>query len=227
MTTSGVADEWESLSSADKEGMLLATEARTLGSQGEKHGNDVGAVLVVPSTDQNAVNAWRVLAWGCARSLEAQQHDEGGGAGRGGDPEGQSAKKRKKGSESKIDVHAEMDAVCYAARRGIAVEGAVAFVTRSPCNKCLPLLVAAGITRVVYSDSIGRHTSAESERRQLSVAADNGVELVEGVPCVPRELARHRDWLDGKGLRLFPRREVRNTGGHTADGTPGISGGAL
>jgi len=40
---------WDRLPAADREGMLLATEARTLGSQGGKHGNDVGAVLVVPA----------------------------------------------------------------------------------------------------------------------------------------------------------------------------------
>ena len=47
---------WESLSHADREGLAAATEARTLGSQGSKHGNDVGCALVHPSDG-------KVIAW--------------------------------------------------------------------------------------------------------------------------------------------------------------------
>jgi deoxycytidylate deaminase len=63
------------------------------------------------------------------------------------------------------------------------VEGATAYITRSPYNRCLPLLVAARVARVVYGDygdAVTRHTSAETGARQMTIAEDAGVELVDG-----------------------------------------------
>lgn len=47
-------------------------------------------------------------------------------------------------------VHAEQNAVADAARRGISVEGCVAYVTHYPCINCAKILVAAGIERIKY-----------------------------------------------------------------------------
>jgi dCMP deaminase len=47
-------------------------------------------------------------------------------------------------------VHAEANAVAYAARHGVSVEGCDAFVTMSPCGPCAQLLINAGVVRVVY-----------------------------------------------------------------------------
>jgi dCMP deaminase len=50
-------------------------------------------------------------------------------------------------------VHAEMNALIQAARRGHAVDGASAYVTNMPCTTCAKALVTAGIMRVVvFSD---------------------------------------------------------------------------
>ena len=50
-------------------------------------------------------------------------------------------------------VHAEMNALVQAARRGHGVEGATAYVTNMPCTTCAKALIAAGIKRVVvFSD---------------------------------------------------------------------------
>ena len=50
-------------------------------------------------------------------------------------------------------VHAEMNALVQAARRGHAVEGATAYVTNMPCTTCAKSLITAGVTRVVvFSD---------------------------------------------------------------------------
>jgi len=51
-------------------------------------------------------------------------------------------------------VHAEMNAVADAARRGVSIEGATAYLTREPCPMCLKLLIAAGIFRVVCDEVI-------------------------------------------------------------------------
>lgn len=50
-------------------------------------------------------------------------------------------------------VHAEMNALVQAAKRGHAVEGATAYVTNMPCTTCAKALITAGVERVVvFSD---------------------------------------------------------------------------
>jgi len=49
--------------------------------------------------------------------------------------------------------HAEMNAIAQAARHGVSVDGATAYVTNMPCTTCAKALSAAGIRRVVvFSD---------------------------------------------------------------------------
>lgn len=52
-----------------------------------------------------------------------------------------------------ISVHAEMNALLYAARHGTAVEGATMFTTLSPCVACASAMINAGLTKVVYADT--------------------------------------------------------------------------
>ena len=50
-------------------------------------------------------------------------------------------------------VHAEMNALVQAAKRGNAVEGSTAYVTNMPCTTCAKALITAGVKRVViFSD---------------------------------------------------------------------------
>lgn len=48
-------------------------------------------------------------------------------------------------------IHAEMNAIGWAARKGIATAGATLYCTHFPCNKvgCARLIIAAGIKHVV------------------------------------------------------------------------------
>lgn len=47
-------------------------------------------------------------------------------------------------------VHAEQNAVADAARRGISVEGCIAYLTHYPCLHCAKILAAAGIIEVRF-----------------------------------------------------------------------------
>jgi len=47
-------------------------------------------------------------------------------------------------------VHAEQNAITDAARRGISVNGATAYITHFPCINCAKLLAAAGVRVVKY-----------------------------------------------------------------------------
>ena len=49
-------------------------------------------------------------------------------------------------------VHAEANAIAWAAREGIATKGATMYVTLSPCRKCAELIINAGIRQVIYSN---------------------------------------------------------------------------
>lgn len=49
-----------------------------------------------------------------------------------------------------LSVHAEANAIAFAARRGIAVKGAELFTTMAPCYICAQLIINSGITEVTY-----------------------------------------------------------------------------
>lgn len=46
-------------------------------------------------------------------------------------------------------IHAEQNAICQAARRGISLEGATVYVTMTPCRTCAMLLISVGVKKVV------------------------------------------------------------------------------
>lgn len=48
-----------------------------------------------------------------------------------------------------ISTHAEVNAIAWAARHGIRIEGADLFTTVSPCAACARVIINAGLTRVV------------------------------------------------------------------------------
>ena len=68
-------------------------------------------------------------------------------------------------------VHAEQNAICQAARRGIALDGATLYCKMTPCRVCAMLIINCGIVRVVCEYRY--HAGAESEK----MFADAGVEL--------------------------------------------------
>ena len=47
-------------------------------------------------------------------------------------------------------VHAEQNAICDAARRGVSIEGTTVYVTHFPCTHCAKMLAAAGVQTVKY-----------------------------------------------------------------------------
>lgn len=58
-------------------------------------------------------------------------------------------------------VHAEQNAICQAARRGIALDGATLYCRMTPCRTCAMLIINCGIKRVVCERKY--HCGAESE----------------------------------------------------------------
>jgi dCMP deaminase len=58
-------------------------------------------------------------------------------------------------------IHAEQNAIVYAARFGVSLEGATLYCTMQPCYVCAMIIVAAGIKRVVCSGAYQSNDSAE------------------------------------------------------------------
>lgn len=50
-------------------------------------------------------------------------------------------------------VHAEQNAITDAAKRGVSIGGATAYVTHYPCLNCAKLLASAGIEKIIYNQS--------------------------------------------------------------------------
>ena len=53
---------------------------------------------------------------------------------------------------AKFEIHSEMNALIFAGRENINVEGCVLYCTLQPCHNCLKHMVAAGIKTVIYKD---------------------------------------------------------------------------
>jgi len=58
------------------------------------------------------------------------------------------------------EIHAEMNAIIWAARKGISIEGATIYVTLEPCSECSKNLIAAGIERIVFQRAY-EHTNSQ------------------------------------------------------------------
>jgi dCMP deaminase len=80
-------------------------------------------------------------------------------------------------------VHAEQNAICQAAKLGVALEGATLYCRMTPCRTCAMLIINCGIKRVVCEYQY--HAGQESEE-MFRVA---GIEL----NYVNREILKYRD----------------------------------
>lgn len=58
-------------------------------------------------------------------------------------------------------VHAEQNAICQAARKGVAIEGATLYCKMTPCRACAMMIINCGIRRVVCYSKY--HQGEESE----------------------------------------------------------------
>jgi len=56
-----------------------------------------------------------------------------------------------------VAVHAEANAIAYAARHGIILAESILYSTLEPCYECAKLIINAGIVRVVYSMAYRSH----------------------------------------------------------------------
>jgi dCMP deaminase len=72
-------------------------------------------------------------------------------------------------------IHAEANAIAFAAKKGISLENTTIYCTHSPCIKCSELIIQAGISNVVYSEDF---RSSEG----LLLLKDNNIKVIKYEP---------------------------------------------
>lgn len=87
-----------------------------------------------------------------------------------GTPTGFSNQAEKAGKTLPIVVHAECNAICFAAKYGVSTEDTTLVVTHSPCMECAKLILQAGIRRVVFY-------KAYRDLKPLDFLREGGVEV--------------------------------------------------
>jgi len=82
-------------------------------------------------------------------------------------------------SHCKRTVHSEANAIVQAARTGVNINGATAYVTHIPCYDCFKLLINAGIVKIYYNKDYNNKTNETvfSTAKQLELP----IEQVKGV----------------------------------------------
>jgi len=65
------------------------------------------------------------------------------------------------------EAHAELNAINWAAKHGISLDGSTLYCTLQPCLQCSKNLPAVGIKRIVFKDLYDRVDSYEDQRLHL------------------------------------------------------------
>ena len=69
-------------------------------------------------------------------------------------------------------IHAEANAILFAAKEGISTQDCTLYVTTAPCSECAKMIIQSGITRVVYQDEY------------INGSREDGLELMRSVGIV-------------------------------------------
>ncbi len=70
-------------------------------------------------------------------------------------------------------MHAEMNALLYCAKEGIAVKGCTAYVTHFPCLNCTKALIQAGISAIYY------HQGYRMDEYAIELLERNNIPYIE------------------------------------------------
>ena len=64
---------------------------------------------------------------------------------------------------AKYEIHAEMNAILWAARNWVKIEWATLYCTYQPCFDCTKNIIWAWIKRIIYKDKYKHYTWTEAE----------------------------------------------------------------
>ena len=66
-------------------------------------------------------------------------------------------------------IHAEQNALCDCAKRGVSCNSAIAYITHYPCLICTRLLLASGISEIYYINEYKKDSLVEEFTNQKNV----------------------------------------------------------
>jgi deoxycytidylate deaminase len=104
-------------------------------------------------------------------------------------------------------VHAEMNALLDALRRGAGVAGATLYSTTFPCHNCARHIIGAGISRVVFIEPYTKSRAEQLHADSITPAAEPDDRRVSFEPFVGVAPCRYREFFDAA---------AREQLGHTA-----------
>jgi deoxycytidylate deaminase len=97
-------------------------------------------------------------------------------------------------------VHAEMVAICDAARLGKIVKGAVLYVTTFPCHNCTKHVLAAGIRQVVFMEPYPKSRAKQLHKHEIEIEKPSE-SRVSFVPFLGIAPFRYRDIFEKKSRK--------------------------
>jgi len=97
-------------------------------------------------------------------------------------------------------VHAEMSALCDAARLGKSFKEGVLYCTTFPCHNCTKHILAAGIKKVVYLEPYPKSQAKSLHGDEIEIETETQPEKVPFVPFLGISPFRYRD-VFAKGRR--------------------------
>lgn len=89
-------------------------------------------------------------------------------------------------------VHAEMCAICDAARTGRSVRNCTIYVTTFPCHNCAKHIIASGITKVIFIEPYPKSKAQELFKNEISIEKED-VNKVNFLPFLGISPYRYRD----------------------------------
>ena len=102
-------------------------------------------------------------------------------------------------------VHAEMCAICDAARLGRALRGATLYCTTFPCHNCAKHILAVGIKKVVYVEPYPKSKVKSLHEHEIEIDKDDP-KYVCFVPFLGISPLRYRD--------IFQKKRRKNSSGN-------------
>jgi deoxycytidylate deaminase len=102
-------------------------------------------------------------------------------------------------------IHAEMSAICDAARLGKSVKGGILYTTTFPCHLCAKHIIAAGIKKVVFIEPFPKSYAEQLHGDAIVIGKSNDPKKVIFEPFIGVAPLRYRE--------LFERERRKNDAG--------------
>lgn len=77
----------------------------------------------------------------------------------------------------RYEIHAEMNAILFAARKGISIEGADVYTTLHPCYNCLKNLCNCGINNIFYLNDYDKFEENDLSKTLLEKSKINLIKI--------------------------------------------------